>query len=359
MKSCFLFDVDGTVADTVPQMAISIRNSFSALGRDYPPESEVRGYVGNGLDKLVLRSMKRDFNADYSDFSDEEFGKFKKAYSEEYMRQITGNYTLFPGVAETVRKLKAMGKMLGIVTNKPQPYIEPFLRSAGIFECFDFTLGGGVIKEKKPSPAPILYAMEKMGREQLPEETMRRFVGPSLLYSFRTFCGMSEEEAERAIVLYRECYSAGEAYNLTVYDGMWQLLEALGKNGILCAVVTSKPQAMAEKVLEHFDLRRFFACVAGPDPSDGSNRKSVLIERALKELGVSSQDAVMVGDTRFDIIGAAQAGCDSIGVTYGYGTVEELKENDATYIVDSAAGIGQITGVQWITTQSVSPEMST
>ena len=79
------------------------------------------------------------------------------------MRQITANYKLFPGVAETVRKLKELGKKLGIVTNKPQPYIEPFLRSAGIFECFDFTLGGGVIKEKKPSPAPILYAMEKLG----------------------------------------------------------------------------------------------------------------------------------------------------------------------------------------------------
>lgn len=76
--NCFLFDIDGTVADTVPQMAISIKNSFSSLGRDYPPESEVRGYVGNGLDKLVLRSMKRSFDADYSDFSEEEFVKFKR-----------------------------------------------------------------------------------------------------------------------------------------------------------------------------------------------------------------------------------------------------------------------------------------
>ena len=126
--NCFLFDIDGTVADTVPQMAISIKNSFSSLGRDYPPESEVRGYVGNGLDKLVLRSMKRSFDADYSDFSEEEFVKFKKAYSDEYMRQITANYKLFPGVAETVRKLKELGKKLGIVTNKHQPYIEHFLR---------------------------------------------------------------------------------------------------------------------------------------------------------------------------------------------------------------------------------------
>ena len=186
------------------------------------------------------------------------------------------------------------------------------------------------------------YAMEKMGCEQLSEETMRRFVGPSLLYSFRTFCGMSEEEAQRAIVLYRECYSRGEAYNLTVYDGIPKLLEDLGKRGILCAVVTSKPQVMAEKVLAHFDLRRYFACVAGPAPDDGSNKKSVLIERALKELCVGNKDAVMVGDTRFDISGAVQAGCDSIGVTYGYGTEEELKEHGATYLADSAVAIGKI-----------------
>ena len=151
--NCFLFDIDGTVADTVPQMAISIKNSFSSLGRDYPPESEVRGYVGNGLDKLVLRSMKRSFDADYSDFSEEEFVKFKKAYSDEYMRQITANYKLFPGVAETVRAF-----LMDVVA------YDPFLKPA------DFTLGGGVIKEKKPSPAPILYAMEKLGAK--PGETV-------------------------------------------------------------------------------------------------------------------------------------------------------------------------------------------
>lgn len=188
-------------------------------------------------------------------------------------------------------------------------------------------------------------AIEKMGYPPLGEETLRRFVGPSLLYSFQTFCGMSEEEAERAIVLYREVYGGGQAYNLTVYDGMTELLEILGKNGVLCAVVTSKPQGMAEKVLAHFDLRRYFACVAGPDPSDGSNKKSVLIARALKELNLKCEDAVMVGDTRFDIIGAKEAGCDCVGVTYGYGTVEELKANGADYLADSPMQIGKIAGV--------------
>ena len=185
-------------------------------------------------------------------------------------------------------------------------------------------------------------ALEKMGCPPLPEETLRRFVGPSLSYSFQTFAGMTEEEAERAVTLYREYYNGGEIYNLTIYEGMRELLEVLTDSGILCAVVTTKPQAIAERVLEHFGLRGFFACIAGPDPKDGSNQKSVLIRRALRETGLQKEDVVMVGDTRFDIIGACEAGCDSIGVTYGYGTEEELRENGASWLADSPAEIGGI-----------------
>lgn len=188
----------------------------------------------------------------------------------------------------------------------------------------------------------VRYALEKMGYPQLPEQTLRRFVGPSLQYSFSTFSGMSEEEALRAVELYRECYLAGQAFNLIVYEGIPELLELLGAHGVRCAVVTSKPQKMAEMVLEHFDLLRYFDCVAGPSPDDGSNQKSVLIGRALSQLDLKSADVVMVGDTRFDIIGAREAGCDSIGVTYGYGTKEELEENGADYLAESASRIGEI-----------------
>ena len=197
--------------------------------------------------------------------------------------------------------------------------------------------GPGIMKS-------VQYALGKMGYPPLPEETLRRFVGPSLQYSFRTFSGMSGEEAERAVALYRECYNNGEAYNLTVYDGMVQLLELLGESGVRCAVVTSKPQIMAGKVLAHSGLLGYFACVIGPDPKDGSNQKSVLIERALRELGLESRDVLMVGDTMYDIIGAAEAGCDSVGVTYGYGTEEELHAHNATYLADSAMEIGRIAG---------------
>ena len=181
----------------------------------------------------------------------------------------------------------------------------------------------------------VRYSLKKLGYEDLPDETLRRFVGPSLVYSYTTWCHMSEEEARKAVEAYRECYHAGECFNLKIYDGILPLLADLNRAGIRCAVVTSKPQNAAGKILEHFDMLKYFDTVAGPDPDDPSNQKSVLIQRALKTLNLQPEDCVMVGDTRYDIIGAREAGCDSIGVTYGYGTKEELVENGATYLAGS------------------------
>lgn len=191
----------------------------------------------------------------------------------------------------------------------------------------------------------VRYALEKMKYPALEESTLRRFVGPSLVYSFTTFSGMSEEEAWKAVDLYRECYLAGECYNLSVYDGIRELLHDLNDAGIACAVVTSKPQNMSEKILEHFDMMKYLKAVAGPDPDDPSNRKSVLIGRALRALDLSPDEVIMVGDSRYDMIGAKEAHCDCIGVSYGYGTKEELEENEADYIVDSPKEMRPILGI--------------
>ena len=188
----------------------------------------------------------------------------------------------------------------------------------------------------------VRYALERMEMAPLPEETLRRFVGPSLLYSFVTYAGMTEEEGWKAIDYYRERYLGGEVFNLTIYEGLPQLLELLGRNGVLCAVVTAKPQAMAQKILERFDLEKYFVSLTGPDMDGLTNEKVDLIRRALARLGLENRDAVMIGDTRFDIIGAKNAGCDSIGVTYGYGTREELEENGADHLAGSPAQIAPL-----------------
>ena len=191
----------------------------------------------------------------------------------------------------------------------------------------------------------VRYSLEKLGFPVPEEETLRRFVGPSLVYSFKTYCRLNEEQARKAVEAYRECYLDGECYNLQIYEGIEELLSDLKAAGIRCAVVTSKPQRATERILDHFDMTKYFDTVAGPDPDDPSNRKSVLIGRALDQLGLSPRDVIMVGDSRFDIIGAKEAGCASIGVTYGYGTREELEENGADYLADSGTDIRRILGL--------------
>lgn len=191
----------------------------------------------------------------------------------------------------------------------------------------------------------VRWAMRKMGRAEPDEETLRKFIGPSLMYSFQTFTGLSEAEAEAATAAYRECYRGGEIYNMTVYDGIRELLTDLNRAGVRCAVVTSKPTMMTDLVLDRFDLRKFFSAVASPRPEDISNDKSFLIQKALGLLGLRPEDAVMVGDTRFDILGAKKAGCDSIGVTYGYGTEAELRECGADHLVRCPDEIRTIVGI--------------
>lgn len=191
----------------------------------------------------------------------------------------------------------------------------------------------------------VRWAMRKLGHAEPDEETLRKFIGPSLMYSFQTFTGLSEAEAEAATAAYRECYRGGEIFHMTVYDGIRELLADLNRAGVRCAVVTSKPTMMTDLVLDHFDLRKHFSAVASPRPEDISNDKSFLIQKALELLSLRPEEVVMVGDTRFDMRGAKKAGCDSIGVTYGYGTEAELRENGADFLVGSPEEIRRIVGI--------------
>ena len=201
----------------------------------------------------------------------------------------------------------------------------------------------GTINDSGPGVMnSVQYAIRKLGLPDLSPETLRRFIGPSLMYSFQNYGGLSEEDAAKAVVFYRECYSAGELFNFTVYDGIKELFDKIKAAGLKMAVATTKPDHMAFKVLEHEGFLDLFDHVAAPSPDDSSNDKSVLINRALEAMSLTKDDVVMIGDTRFDIKGAVKAGCDSIGITYGYGSREELLKNGAVYITDTPEGAWKI-----------------
>ncbi len=158
-----IFDLDGTLAATGPQIAIAVRSALSLNGMNQPSVEEICHYIGNGAEKLVKRSMVNRF-----DYSDEEidqdvYERVRSSYFSEYMKGITSNFTLYPGVKETLEKLNSMGVLLAIATNKPDIYVQRWVDAANLTGIFSFTMGSGVISKVKPHPDVLLYVCNKFG----------------------------------------------------------------------------------------------------------------------------------------------------------------------------------------------------
>ena len=180
----------------------------------------------------------------------------------------------------------------------------------------------------------VRYAMEKMGQPLPPKQDLTCFIGPPLLYSFSHFLGLSEEDSHRAVDYYRECYRAGAMLECHVYDGVRETLEQLNANGIICVLATCKPHEFANRIIEHFDLKKYFSYVSGPEMDGTRNEKHEVIAYAMENLGIPSADIVlMVGDRRDDVVGAARCQMDCVGVRWGFGSETELLEAGAVGIL--------------------------
>ena len=167
-----------------------------------------------------------------------------------------------------------------------------------------------------------------------------KFIGPPLLDSFSQFYGFSQDECMMAIDDYREYFKDKGIYENEIYEGIEELLETLKSSGKSIVLATSKPEEFAVRILEYFKIDTYFDFIAGATMDGVRNKKSDVINYALEQFGVTDlSNVVMVGDRKYDILGAAQAGIDSIGVLYGYGDYKELKDANATYIVENIADI--------------------
>ena len=198
---------------------------------------------------------------------------------------------------------------------------------------FDGTVadtGEGILKS-------LQYSFEQMGREVPDLSDLKKFIGPPIHYSFVTFYGVSENEVEQYIKKYRERYKKIGIYECFVYDGMLETLKTLRKNGVKLGIASSKPIKLVYDVMEYLRLTEYFDAVVGTQFDDSNHPgKTDLVLQSMEKLEDSDKSrTLMVGDRFFDIDGAAGAGVDSVGVTYGYGSREEFMEHNATYIVDS------------------------
>ena len=153
-------------------------------------------------------------------------------------------------------------------------------------------------------------------------EEMRVFVGPPLHETFEKF-GVPAAECHNAIEVFRSRYTTIGIFENTPYSGIRELLEALKANGNRMFVATSKPEEMANRVLAHFDLAKYFEMVCGATMDSSRVEKSDVIAYLLEYVG-SVENMVMVGDTAFDVLGAASHNIPTIGVAWGYGKAENM-----------------------------------
>ena len=207
------------------------------------------------------------------------------------------------------------------------------------YDTVFFDLDGTIIDSGEGVSNSVLYALEKFGINETRENALR-FIGPPLADSFKDFYGFDDEKATKGIEIYREYYREKGIFECYLYDGIRELLIKLKENGYKVVLCTSKPEEYAHRVLRFFEIFDLFdyACGATMDEKTRATKDEVMAY-AFETSGAQREKTLMVGDRKFDINSACKFGFDSVGVTFGYGSKEELKSAGATYIVDSAKEI--------------------
>ena len=177
------------------------------------------------------------------------------------------------------------------------------------------------------------YALQKLGVSAQLDE-LRCFAGPPLVDKFMEVYGFSHEKAWEARKLFQERYLPIGVYESRPFPGMTDFLAALREKGLTLAVATSKPLALAEKLLSGAGLRDFFSVVRGSTLEGNNNTKQEIVEGVLSDLGADKKDCVLIGDTKYDVAGAHAAGIACIGVRYGYAVPGELEAAGADAIAE-------------------------
>ncbi|NLX77441.1 MAG: HAD family hydrolase [Clostridiaceae bacterium] len=199
-----------------------------------------------------------------------------------------------------------------------------------------FDLDGTLTDPKVGITKSVAYALKSFGIEVEDRDSLCKFIGPPLRVSFRDFYGFSEDDCIRAIEKYRGYFRVTGLFENEVYPGIENLLKNLKQSGRKLFVATSKPTVFAVRILEHFNLLRYFEYVAGSELDGSRDSKGDVIRFALRENGLADRaNVIMVGDREHDVIGAKENNIDVVGVLYGYGDRAELEKAGADYIVET------------------------
>ncbi|PKY88573.1 phosphoglycolate phosphatase [Falseniella ignava] len=206
-----------------------------------------------------------------------------------------------------------------------------------------FDLDGTLVDPGVGITSGVQYTLKHFGIEVEDRRQLYPFIGPPLLDSFMDFFNLNEMQAKEAIDYYREYYGATGLFENTVYPGIKTVLDQLKSQGKMIALATSKPEVFAERILAHYKLTDYFDYIGGATFDGVRSHKLDVIRYVLQVLGNPASDqVVMVGDRKFDVLAGNELSLTTVGVLYGYGSQAELQAAKADYIISQPTDLLQI-----------------
>ncbi len=204
-------------------------------------------------------------------------------------------------------------------------------------------LDGTITNPKQGITKSVQYALKAMGISIEDLDSLTKHIGPPLKSGFMEYYGFNDADANLAVEKYREFYNIHGIFDNIPYEGMEQLLAGWKNAGKSIIVATSKPEPLARRILEHFGLEVYFTDICGATFDDQRSEKDEVIRYALEKNGITDlAKVVMVGDRKYDTVGAKEVGIASVGVLYGFGSEEELREAGTDRIAATVEELYQV-----------------
>jgi len=204
-----------------------------------------------------------------------------------------------------------------------------------VYRHIIFDLDGTLSDSRKGIFNAYHYTVEQLNLQLPPPGKMNSLIGPSLQKGFEDVFKLPVSIIPEAIRVFREYYGDKGLYENELYEGIYELMGELSDSGARLYVATAKYELYANQVLEFFGIKKFFVDVAGADYNGYSASKTLLVSSVLRRNAVADPaDAVVIGDTHYDVHAARELDLDSIGVTYGFSSAEEMASYEPDFLVD-------------------------
>ncbi len=210
------------------------------------------------------------------------------------------------------------------------------------YDTLLFDLDGTIIDSAPGVFASLRPAFAALGLPEPSDSLLRRFIGPPLTESFSTFCHLDQAQMMQAIAVFRSHYKTDGKLMCSAYEGLRPLLSRLKAAGKRLFVATSKPEIFARDILQNLELSQYFDGIYGADLSEKIEKWQVINQLISENAGIDREHAIMIGDRKYDVIGARRCGLDCIGILYGFGDRSEFEAADAAYIIETIEGLGEL-----------------